>query len=99
MQLERYAFGRIAALARRPFVSAPLFACRQFFSSLRACQGSPFRRPPKAAALRAVLDKLSGMKNAPPCERWIKLDRFDLKPFRSKGKWSSLTHHSHGGAN
>jgi hypothetical protein len=41
------------------------------FSSLKACQGSPFRRPPKAAApYRAVLDKLSGMKKkSPACEQ------------------------------
>jgi hypothetical protein len=26
-------------------------------------------------ALRAVLDKLARMKNAPPCKRWIALDR------------------------
>src|ERR1700683_5433605 len=79
-------FGSIVAAGRSQIRYCAIVRMQAFFSSPRACQGSPFRRPPKAAALRAVLDKLSGMKNAPPCKRWIKLDRVHQIASRSSAQ-------------
>jgi hypothetical protein len=51
-----------AALSRSAGRGRSIVCMAERFSSSQACQGSPFGRPPEAAALRAVLDKLARMK-------------------------------------
>jgi hypothetical protein len=57
----------------------PLFRTAERFSSLKACQGSPFGRPPEAARFARPGQAFKDEKEWRLCEQWLNNEGRALK--------------------